>query len=108
MKKEMVIGALALGLTAGGAALTTSQDLFAHGKGFKAHSEERQQKRLDRLSEKLNLTADQKAKIQTLFDSQRAKMKAIREETHTKMLAMLTAEQKAELEKLREGKGKKD
>jgi Spy/CpxP family protein refolding chaperone len=108
MRKSIVIGALALGLTAGGAALTSSQDLFAHGKGFKAERAERQQKHLDRLSEKLNLTADQKAKIQSLFDAQRAKMKALRDETHTKMLALLTADQKAELEKLREQKGKKD
>ncbi|HEX5035951.1 MAG TPA: hypothetical protein VFX30_02195 [bacterium] len=108
MKKGLVIGALALGLTAGGAALTTSQDLFAHAKEFKAKMEERQQKRLEKMTRELNLTSDQKAKIQSLFNDQRAKMKAIREETHTKMLALLNADQKAKLEKWREGKRKKD
>ena len=114
MKKSLVIGALVFGLTAGGTALTVStgsQDVFAYGKGFRAHGEDqpkRLEKKLERLSKELNLTSSQKTQLKSLFEDQRAKMKALREETRSKMVALLTAEQKAKLEKLREGKGKKD
>src|SRR5262249_44680806 len=107
MRKSVVMGALALSLTTGGAALTVAPDLLAHSKDFKEHRQEWQERRLERMSEELNLTADQKAKIKALFDDQRAKMKALHEETRTKMMALLTPDQKAKLEKLREEKGKK-
>lgn len=109
MKKTILIGGMVLGLAAGGSSLLlTAPELSARSKDFQAHAEERQQRRLDRLTEKLDLTADQRTKIKALFDDQRAKMKAIHEETRKKMMALLTPEQKAQLEKLHEEKGKKE
>ena len=53
------------------------------------------------LSEQLNLTEDQKAKIKSIVDEQAAKIKEIQTATEGRIDAVLTPEQKTKLDQLR-------
>ena len=83
------------------------------------HHEESADQHLQMLSEKLNLTDDQKAKIKPILQDQmrqmkavhedtslseeqkRAKMKSIHESSHDQINAVLTPEQQAKFEQMR-------
>ena len=53
---------------------------------------------VERMSTALNLTADQKQKVTTLFEAQFAKMKAAHEETKAGLQTILTPDQMKQLE----------
>lgn len=57
--------------------------------------------RLEKLAKKLDLTDDQKAKLEVIFKEQHAKHKALKEETRERLSKVLTAEQ---MEKMQEMK----
>ena len=104
MRKTVVISALGLILAAGGVAWQVPEALGSKGKV--GNYQNFQENRLERLTRKLDLTADQQAKLRAIFDEQQAKMKVIREEAHRKVLAVLTPEQEAKYEN-RSGKKQK-
>lgn len=105
--KKIITGAFVLALSIGAAqAQTTSTDT---GKN---HKKEHKMRSFD----KLNLTADQKAKMKSLHEEQKKEMEALKKngsvtkeqkmELHKKykdqMQAILTADQKAQLAKIKE------
>jgi Spy/CpxP family protein refolding chaperone len=57
---------------------------------------------VERMSTALNLTADQKQKVTTLFEAQHAKMKAAYEETKAGLQTILTPDQLKQFEANRE------
>lgn len=61
-------------------------------------SSERQQRYLDRLSERLELTPEQKREVAELHAEQLEKRKALRDESRTRMNEILTSEQSQALE----------
>ena len=92
------------------------------GKRFEG-MKELKYKLLDNLSDKLNLTADQKEKVKVILESSReemtstrkdamTKVQSIREKTNEKIQAVLTLEQKEKFQKIisdfkqRRGEGK--
>jgi Spy/CpxP family protein refolding chaperone len=109
MKKTVVMGALALGLIVGGVVVSQAPEALARYSEKKAGKfETRREHRLQKMTENLDLTADQQDKIRSIFGEQHSKMKAIREETHRKILAVLTPEQEEKFKKLREEKKKRE
>jgi periplasmic protein CpxP/Spy len=69
--------------------------------------------RMDELASRLNLTADQKAKVQEIFSDTREQLRAVRQETEPKMAdirrqadgrlqTVLTPEQWQQFQKLRD------
>lgn len=54
----------------------------------------------DEVFAKLNLTADQQAKIDAIFEAKREAMKAEREKTHAAIKAVLTPEQQKQFDEL--------
>ncbi|QWF72347.1 hypothetical protein KEF85_07845 [Methylomonas paludis] len=56
--------------------------------------------RLEHLSKELALTADQKAKLETIFQEQSEKFRAIHEESHNRIKQVLDADQFGKWEKL--------
>ena len=56
--------------------------------------------RLEKLTKKLDLTDDQKAKLEVIFKEQHAKHKALREETRELTNQVLTAEQKEKMKEM--------
>ena len=71
--------------------------------------QERESKRLERMTKKLNLSADQQTSVKAALDDQRTKMadlmkqmKAIHEDTETKINAVLTADQKTKYAAMQE------
>jgi protein CpxP len=69
----------------------------AEGPGSEGH----QKHRIERLTKDLNLTDEQKSKVETIFKEQHDKFKALREETHSKLGTVLTPEQIAKFEELK-------
>lgn len=63
--------------------------------------------RLERLAEKLDLTDEQKSKVEVIFKEQREKFKAIREETRARMQEVLTPEQMTQLDELKKRRHEK-
>jgi protein CpxP len=57
---------------------------------------------IERMSEKLELTAEQKSQVEALFKEQHEKRKALHEETHARLTEILTNEQEAKLGQMRE------
>jgi Spy/CpxP family protein refolding chaperone len=107
--RKAILGILLAGFLVGGFFVSGAPAALAHMSGDRqADMQRREERRLERLTEALGLTADQQAKIKALFDAQRAKMKAIHEETRTKMMALLNSDQKAKFEKWHEEKARKD
>lgn len=89
---------------------------FAKAQGQQQTPEERAKNNTTRLAEKLNLTDDQKTKVEAIFldqakasvklreeaagdrDAMRTKMQKLNEETNTKISALLTDDQKKAFE----------
>jgi Spy/CpxP family protein refolding chaperone len=93
-----------LGFTAGILALNVYHGVVRGGG---------QGNRLDELSERLNLTADQKVKVQEIFSDTREQLRAVRQETEPRMAdirrqadgrlqTVLTPEQWQQFQKLRD------
>lgn len=51
------------------------------------------EKRVERMTKTLDLNAEQKTKIEAIFKAQREKFKALQDETHASVKAVLTPEQ---------------
>jgi len=96
-----------LGFTAGILALNVYRGVVRGGG---------QGNRFDALSERLNLTADQKTKVQEIFSDTREQLRAVRQETEPKMAdirrqadgrlqTVLTPEQWQQFQKLRDDRG---
>lgn len=57
--------------------------------------------RIERMTKELNLSEDQKTKVQAIFDQQKQKLKAIHEETRTSLQGVLTPEQMTKFDEMR-------
>jgi Spy/CpxP family protein refolding chaperone len=99
-----------LGFTAGILALHIYRG-WARGGGGPAN-------RIDELSERLQLTADQKARVQEIFSDTREQLRAVRRETEPRteeirrqadgrLQTVLTAEQWQQFQRLREERGRR-
>lgn len=56
----------------------------------------------ERLQQELNLTPEQQQQVQAIFEQERQKQVALRTETQTALNAVLSAEQQAKLEQLKQ------
>jgi Spy/CpxP family protein refolding chaperone len=134
MKRKLItltaVGALALGgfaiaqtpkaTTAPTAQSPTAQTAQAPSRGERGRGREGGRKEKDpfaKISEKLNLTADQKAKAQPIFDQAKPEMSALKQETKQKTKAimekvmsqirpLLTKEQQKILDDQQKGQGR--
>ena len=97
-----------LGFTAGILALNLYRGWSPRGGG----------NRMDELSERLQLTADQKTKVQEIFNDTREQLRAVRQETEPRMeeirrqadgrlQTVLTPEQWERFQRLREERGRR-
>ena len=97
-----------LGFTAGILALNVYRGAVRGGGG--------PGNRFDNLAERLNLTADQKSKVQEIFSDTREQLRAVRQETEPRMAeirrqadgrlqTVLTPEQWQQFQKLRDERG---
>jgi Spy/CpxP family protein refolding chaperone len=97
-----------LGFTAGILALNVYRGVVRGGGG--------PGNRFDNLAERLNLTADQKTKVQEIFSDTREQLRAVRQETQPRMeeirrqadgrlQTVLTPEQWQQFQKLRDERG---
>ncbi|EIC29991.1 Spy/CpxP family protein refolding chaperone [Methylomicrobium album] len=77
--------------------LTVAAFPGAQGPG----SEEHQTHRIERLTNELNLTGEQKSKVEAIFNEQHEKLKVLHDETHTKLGTVLSPEQMSKLEALK-------
>ena len=59
---------------------------------------------IERLTQELNLTDEQKSQLETIFKEQRAKHKALREEGKARMKEVLNDEQMAKMEEMRKNR----
>lgn len=64
-------------------------------------------RRIERLTKELNLTAEQKTKVEALFKEQHEKFKAIRDETKTRLGTILSPEQMAKMEEMKKQRQEK-
>ena len=98
-----------LGFTAGILALNVYRGVVRGGG---------QGNRFDALSERLNLTADQKTRVQEIFSDTREQLRAVRQETEPKMQeirrqadgrlqTVLTPDQWQQFQKLRDERGRR-
>lgn len=60
------------------------------------------EKRVAHMTEMLNLNAEQKSKVEAIFKAQQEKFKAVHEETHASIKAVLTPEQATKFERMQE------
>jgi periplasmic protein CpxP/Spy len=109
MKTKLIALTGALVLSVGPLAFVNAEDQTGSGKHrFHEHGA-RHHMMFDRLEEDLNLTADQKAKVQPIIDQTRPQIRAIHEEAMQKTKAimdnamtqirpLLTAEQQQKLD----------
>jgi Spy/CpxP family protein refolding chaperone len=90
MKKHVLILATVLMLP-----LTTAwaNPVEDGSKGLHGHH-------LERLSKELSLTAEQKASLETIFNEEREKFRALHEESHSRVKAVLNGEQITKWEQL--------
>jgi len=82
-------------------ALTLPLTVAAFPGGEGGRSEARQANRVERLTQKLNLTAEQKTKMETIFKQRQEKFDAIRTETRARMQDVLSSEQMTQLDQLK-------
>ena len=94
MNKKMIIMAMALTLP-----LTVSA---MPGEG--AGPGGKHANRLEKLTKQLDLTVDQKAKLEVIFKEQHAKHKALKEETRERMNQILNAEQKEKMKGMKKNR----
>ena len=97
MNKKIIILALALALPLTAAA-------FSGDKGdFEGHHANR----VEHLTKKLDLTTEQKTKVDALFKTQDEKLKIIHEETQTRLQEVLTKAQMTKLDELKKQRHEK-
>lgn len=65
------------------------------------------EKRIEKLATKLNLSDSQKTQVKEIFQTQHEKIKAIREETRSRLQVILTPEQMEEMDKMKERRHEK-
>jgi Spy/CpxP family protein refolding chaperone len=58
--------------------------------------------RMERLSQRLDLSEEQRARMEALFEEHRAEREAMRERMRARMAEVLTAEQRTRMEEMRE------
>jgi periplasmic protein CpxP/Spy len=97
MNKRIITFVLALTLP-----LTVSA--FPGGNGdFDGHHANR----VERLTKSLDLTPEQKTKVETLFKEQEEKFKIIHEETHKRLQEVLTKEQMTKMDDMKKQRHEK-
>jgi len=97
MNKKIIILALAL-------ALPLTATAFSGDKGdFEGHHANR----VERLTKNLDLTAEQKTKVEALFKEQEGKFKTIHEETRTRLQEVLTKEQMTKMDDMKKQRHEK-
>ena len=79
----------ACGLAFGGLTYLRANEADEHGHGFGPNHRQRMGNPLEHLSENLNLTAEQKAKVQPIIDQTRPQIAAIHQEAMEKMKAVM-------------------
>lgn len=97
MNKKIIILALALALPLTVAAFPGNSGGF---EGHHAH-------RVERLAKNLDLTAEQKTKVDALFKEQEGKFKSIHEETRTRLQQVLTKEQMTKMDDMKKQRHEK-
>lgn len=90
-KIAIIVAALALPLT-----------VAAFPGGQQGDSEEHRAQRVDRLAEKLDLNAEQKSQVTQIFQQQREKQEALRQETHQRLQEVLSPEQMTKFDALKQ------
>ena len=89
MTRKLITLIAACGITLGGLTYLQAQDPHGpkheHGPGPKHHMENP----FEHLSESLNLTAEQKAKVQPILDQMKPQVEAIHKEAMEKMKAIM-------------------
>jgi len=95
MNKKIVTIVLALTLP-----LTVSA--YQGGDGFRSEGQGQKGNKVERLAKKLNLTADQKTKVEAIFKQQKEKFNAIKEETRIRMQDVLSSDQMKELDQIKQ------
>jgi Spy/CpxP family protein refolding chaperone len=120
MKEKLIALTTAFALSLGAITLVKAQDSEETGPRRNRQGEMgRRQNLLDGLPERLNLTADQKAKVQPLIDQARPQIQTIRQEAMQKTRAvidntmaqirpLLTAEQQQKLDSMKTERGPRD
>lgn len=66
------------------------------------HGERHRERMLNTMTDKLALTETQRSDIETVMREQHEKMRALREETHNRINALLTTEQQTKFAKMKE------
>jgi Spy/CpxP family protein refolding chaperone len=56
--------------------------------------------RIERMTEALGLNADQKGKVEAIFNDQKAKLQALHQEERTRLQGVLTTEQMTKLDEM--------
>jgi periplasmic protein CpxP/Spy len=97
MNKKIITLALALTIPLTVAAFPGDMGDF---KGHHAH-------RIEKMTKNLDLTVDQKTKVEALFNKQEEKFKAIHEETQAGLQKILTKEQMTKMEELKKQRHEK-
>jgi periplasmic protein CpxP/Spy len=92
MNKKIATLAIALALP-----LTVFACPGGGGPGFEGHRGDR----LERMSKQLDLSAEQKGKLEEIFKEERVKFDAIHQETRTSMQKVLSSGQMAKLDELK-------
>lgn len=69
--------------------------------GYENVNETAPETKLEHLSNELQLTADQKAKLEAIFNERHEKIRAIREDTQNRVKAVLTEEQQTNWEAMK-------
>jgi Spy/CpxP family protein refolding chaperone len=97
MNKKIITLALAL-------ALPLTATAFSGDKGdFKGHHANR----VEHMSKHLDLTAEQKTKVEALFKEQDEKLKIIHEETRTRLQEVLSKEQMTKMDDMKKQRHEK-
>ena len=87
-----------LGFTAGILALNVYRGVLRRGEPGN---------RFDNLANRLNLTADQKTKVQQIFSDTREQIRTVRQQTDERLQTVLTPEQWQQFQKLRDERGRR-
>ena len=99
MKKLLISSVLVLGMVSAVLAdpgMPPSPTDSETEAGFKKHHEHK----MAMMAQELGLTAEQKAKVDAIFEEQRIKFKAVHDETQTRLQAVLTPEQLKKLQEM--------
>ncbi|MDC8445637.1 MAG: hypothetical protein LV471_06865 [Nitrosomonas sp.] len=75
--------------------------------GGKGDHEQYRAKKIERLDKELGLSEDQKAKVEALFKEHGDKHKALHQETQSQLQSILTPEQNAKLEEMKQRRHEK-